>query len=294
MEHVFVGGATGYLGRFIVQALLERGLRVTALARSEAAAGELRAWGAEVCIAQATEAGSLAGSMGGVDTVISALGITRQRDGLTYDDVDFGANRNLLAEAEAAGVSRFAYVSVLGGPELLGVEMVRAKERFVELLQGRADEGAIAALIVRPSGFFSDMRDILAMAGGGRVWLFGDGGQRLNPIHGADLAAGILDALDAGEASVELGGPEVLTVRQIGELAFAALGTRPRFSSLPMWTVGAAEWVLPRFTPRHVYGPAQLFLAASRMPMVGACVGVHHLADFFAEEVQRAPELRAL
>ncbi|WP_239520708.1 hypothetical protein [Pseudooceanicola aestuarii] len=44
--------------------------------------------------------------MDGVNLVVSALGITRQKDGLGYREVDFGADMNLLREAETAGVGR--------------------------------------------------------------------------------------------------------------------------------------------------------------------------------------------
>ena len=51
----------------------------------------------------------------------------------------------------------------------------------------------MAYQIIRPNGFFSDMKDFLEMANGGRVYLFGNGQYKLNPIHGSDLAEAILD-----------------------------------------------------------------------------------------------------
>ena len=49
----------------------------------------------------------LKGCRSGIDTVISTLGITRQKDGLTYLDVDYQANLNLLNEACESGSSTF-------------------------------------------------------------------------------------------------------------------------------------------------------------------------------------------
>jgi nucleoside-diphosphate-sugar epimerase len=54
----------------------------------------------------------------GIDIVISSVGITKQTDGLSYIDVDYQANLNLLNEAQKSGVSKFVYVSVLNGEKL--------------------------------------------------------------------------------------------------------------------------------------------------------------------------------
>lgn len=50
--------------------------------------------------------------------------------------------------------------------------------------------------IVRPTGFFSDMKDFLDMAKDGRVYLFGNGQLKMNPIHGEDLATEIVKRIN--------------------------------------------------------------------------------------------------
>ena len=95
-KKVLVVGATGYLGTELVHAAKRAGHEVRALARDPS---RLAADVNEVVVAEATNPDSLAGICDGVDVVISALGITRQRDGLTYEDVDYAANRNVLNEA---------------------------------------------------------------------------------------------------------------------------------------------------------------------------------------------------
>ena len=51
---------------------------------------------------------------------------------------------------------------------------------------------------MRPNGFFSDMKDFLEMAKKGRVYLFGDGQFKLNPIDGKDLAVVCVDKMIDG------------------------------------------------------------------------------------------------
>lgn len=169
-ETVLLAGATGYLGRHLARELVARGYRTRALVRDRTAAATDLA-GADLVQARVTRAEELRGVMSGVDAVISTVGITRQRDGFTHDEVDFGANRNLLNEALRASVPSLQYIGVVNGPELRHTAMVAAKERFVELLQ----RSSILHTVVRPTGFFSDLDAMVALARRGHVWLLGDG-----------------------------------------------------------------------------------------------------------------------
>ena len=283
MTHVFVAGATGYLGRYLCAEYTRRGCQVTALVRDADRARDLSA--DRLVQAQATQPDTLNGIMTGVDCVVSALGITRQADGHGYRDVDYGANLNLLRAAERAGVGRFAYVHVLNASAMRHVPLVAAKADFVEVLRA----SPIAETIIAPSGYFSDMAEFLDLARSGRVWLFGDGSHRINPIHGADLAVAIADATEAGLGWLDIGGPDVLSHRQIAQAAFAALGRRPRITQLPDALRRAALACLPRLTPQRVHGPAQFFLTALGLDMVGARHGQHHLHDHFARLAARTP-----
>ncbi|MFT7650250.1 MAG: hypothetical protein ACI8Y4_005019, partial [Candidatus Poriferisodalaceae bacterium] len=265
-----------------------RGYRVDALSRSQAGAERLRELGANPVVAQATDPSSLAEHFENADIVVSALGITRQRDGLTYEDVDYRANMNLLRAAEQAGVRQFVYVSAFEGEALAHTALLSAKEKFVRELKDSPIEG----LVVRPTGFFSDMEQFTMMARRGRVWVFGQGDQLLNPISGEDLAEAIADAIDdprhgnaegIREDELPIGGPEVFTMRQIANLAFEAVDGTPRITSIPMWVVGLAERVLPRVTPLSFYGPIQMFLAASHLSMVAPIYGSRRLADHYGQ-----------
>ena len=288
MNTVFVAGASGYLGRYMCAEYQRRGWYVTALVRD---AGRARTLAADQVIeAEATRPDTLAGVMTGADLVISCLGLTRQADGLDYRDVDYRANVNLLREAERAGVKRFAYIHVIRAGELGHVPMVAAKSAFVADLQA----SPLASTVIAPTGYFSDMDDFLDMARAGRVWLFGDGQKRINPIHGQDLASATADAVEAGLPWCDVGGPDIFTHLGLAELAFDALGKPRRIVHLPDALRRLALWVLPRFAPRRIHGPACFFLSAIAHDMVGQPTGTHHLADHFKASrtpVQPAPAL---
>ena len=101
-RRIFVAGATGYLGRFVVREALARGHAVRALTRDGARlppelAEIPRAEGAafEVEEGEATRPETLRGLTRDCDVLFSSIGITRQRDkGVKYADVDYGANRD--------------------------------------------------------------------------------------------------------------------------------------------------------------------------------------------------------
>ena len=96
-----------------------------------------------------------------------------------------------------------------------------AKERFVEQLQASGTEYCI----IRPNGFFSDMTEFYTMAKKGRVYLFGNGELKTNPIHGEDLAAVCVEAIDKSDQEIKVGGPETLTHNEIATLAFETVRT---------------------------------------------------------------------
>jgi uncharacterized protein YbjT (DUF2867 family) len=275
MKTVFIAGATGYLGRFLCAEYSRRGWYVVALVRNPQSAAVLAA--DSIVTAQATDASSLKGMMDGADLVVSALGITRQVDGLSYQDVDYQANINLLREAERAGVDRFAYVHVLHADAMLHIPLAAAKAEFVEALQA----STLNSTVIAPSGYFSDMGEVFAMAQAGRIWLFGSGTTRINPIHGADLASVVANATDAETAWVDAGGPDAFTQTELVDLAFKAIGRTPHITRLPDILRKITLSILPRITPQRVHGPAQFFLTACAIEMVGTAFGTLRLEDHF-------------
>lgn len=278
MQHVLVAGATGYLGSRITASICDRPYHCRALVRNPAKLEKLGITPDEVCVAGVTDRSSLRGCCDGIDTVISTVGITRQKDGLSYLDVDYQANMNLLEEARGSGVRKFIYVSVLNGEKLRHLKICDAKEKFVEQLKN----SGIEFCVIRPNGFFSDMSDYLQMATAGRVYLFGSGGQRINPIDGADLATFCVDAISSPEKELNVGGPETLTHRDIAIAAFEVLGKEPKLSRIPDWMRRFALLAIRTFTSSRVYGPLEFFMTVTSMDMIAPEFGSRTLREHFA------------
>ena len=127
MKKVLIAGATGYLGRYLIKEAKKQGYWVRALARKANKLDDLKDSIDEICEAEITKPNTLNGICDDIDDVISSIGITRQKDGLTYMDVDYQANMNLLQDARTSGVKKFIYVSVLNGDKSQIFEDLRCK-----------------------------------------------------------------------------------------------------------------------------------------------------------------------
>lgn len=274
MKNVIVAGATGYLGRHLVAELASRGVEVTAIVRpGKSVAGAHRTVEAEV-----TDRASLEGICDGADAVFSALGITRQTDAVTYEDIEYRANMNVLAEAQRAGVGRFGVISVVHPEYFEGLAIMASRARFVAHLEA----SDMPSTVVRATGFFSDLQEVFEMAAGGRVYLVGNGEALVNPVHGADLAAACADALAAGDREVNVGGPDVLSWQAIADLAFAALGRPAKITRVPTWL---PRLLLPLVRPfsRRAYDVAGFIVRGSGHDLVAPVGGRHTLKAFYEE-----------
>ena len=127
------------------------------------------------------------------------------------------------------------------------------------------------------------MAEFFSMAQRGRVYLFGDGQFRCNPIHGADLATVCVDAIDLSDKEVEVGGPETLTHEKIAHIAFKSLEMAPRITYIPDWLRKLFLRSLQSFTKRSFHGPIEFFLTVMAMDMIAPEYGRRTLREFYSE-----------
>jgi uncharacterized protein YbjT (DUF2867 family) len=239
LKGVLIAGATGYLGKFAVKAFKAQGYYVRVLTRNEGRLHETGPFTApalkksdydDVFVGEITKPETLAGIMDGIDLVFSSVGISRQRDGLTFEQVDYQCNKNLIDLADAAEVKRFTYVSMQGAENIMDLAITQAHEKVVDALKS----SRLEYRIVRPCGYFSDMGVLYDMAKRGRVYLVGDGSNKMSPIHGRDLARVCVETSEGDELQVEAGGPDILTQREAAELAFEVAGNPPKITVISM------------------------------------------------------------
>jgi uncharacterized protein YbjT (DUF2867 family) len=276
MKRVLVAGATGYLGGFVCQELKARGHFVRALARSPEKLDRLRDSLDEIVKAEVTRPETLSHVGDGIDVVFSSIGITKQKDKLTLRDVDYQGNKNLLEVAQRARVEKFIYVSVFNGPNLPHLDIVKAHEDFVDVLKA----SGINYAVLRPTGYFSDMGQFLEMAKKGRVYLIGSGKNRVNPIHGADLAVRCVDAIDSASSEIDVGGPETMTWGEVATLAFAVLGRPAKVTCIPEWLMWSVVRLMRIFN-RHQSELLAFFATMATTDVVAPSTGTRTLEAHF-------------
>jgi NADH dehydrogenase len=254
---VTVFGASGFVGRNVVRALLKRGWRVRAAVRRPNLAGHLQPLGM-VGWVQPIQANlryrwSVDRAVTDADVVVNLVAILNESGRQRFDAVhDFGA-RAVAEAARAARVGRLVHVSAIGAdadsPSAYARSKAAGEAAVLETLPG--------SVIVRPSimfgpedGFFN------RFAGLARVLpalpLFGGGETRFQPVFVGDVAHAIADAVE-GKApagrTYELGGPEIKTFRQCMELILATIERRRLLVPVP-WGVANALANVTQLLPK--------------------------------------------
>jgi uncharacterized protein YbjT (DUF2867 family) len=282
---ILLAGGTGYLGNHILKQLSEQQVDTSAIIRKGKISTFKKLPSIHLIEAEVTEPKTLQGIFKGIDVVISTIGITRQKDGLTYWDVDYQANRNLLDQAISEGVKKFVYIASLNGEKMRHLKICAAKEQFVDELK----QSGIDYCIVRPNGFFSDLGEFLVMANKGRVYLFGKGKYSLNPIDGEDLASEIVKILKTNQTELTIGGPKIYSHNDLVDLASKILEKKVRITYLPKWIKNAVLFFVRSFTSSKTYGPVEFFLTTLSMDMIAPKYGTKELARFFKNYRQEKP-----
>jgi len=287
-ETMVIAGATGNCGKEVVRAAHARGLRVRALVRDPARLAAVRDCVDEVRTVEVTRRDDLRGTLDGAAYLVTALGKTRQTDRVDRRAVDVDANLHLFDEAAAAGVGRVGLVSVFGADPASRVALLRMK--------GEAEEALRAAgldhVIVRPTGYFSDMWTMFEMARDGTLWMVGSGETRLNPISLPDLGRFIVDrVVEGADQPLACGGPDLLTWNGIGEICGRVLGRPVKTRHVPMWMARAGVAMMRPFS-RNRWEIAQFILgqvalmdgiAEDQLP---PAVGTEHLEDWLRQRHQ--------
>jgi len=231
---VTVFGGSGFLGRYVVRALAKRGWRVRAAVRRPDLAGQLIPYGAVGQI-QPVQANlrpdyrwSVERALANADAAVNLVGILSQWGKQTFASVQAEGAAAVAECAKAAGVASLVHVSALGAD---------ANSRSVYATSKAAGEAAVLAavpeaVIMRPSvlfgqddAFFNKFASLATLSP--FLPLVGGGHTRFQPVYVVDVAEAIADAVEGkakAGATYELGGPEVMTFKQILELVLRETG----------------------------------------------------------------------
>ncbi|KAH7573625.1 hypothetical protein JRO89_XS03G0182000 [Xanthoceras sorbifolium] len=288
--NILVVGSTGYIGKFVVKELVDRGFNVIAVARErsgirgrndkEETLNQLR--GANVCFSDVTNLETLEKSVENlgfsIDVVVSCLA---SRSGGVKDSwkIDYEATKNSLVAGKNHGASHFVLLSAICVQKPL-LEFQRAKLKFEAELMKEAEEedGGFTYSIVRPTAFFKSLGGQVELVKDGKPYvMFGDG--RLcacKPISEQDLASFMADCVlseDKINQILPIGGPgKALTPLEQGEMLFRLVGKEPKFFKVPIgimdFAIGVLDFlvkVFPSLEDAAEFGKIGRYYAAESM-----------------------------
>ncbi len=242
MPTVLVTGATGFIGRRLVPALVEDGHDVRAMTRRpESYDGPGEAVGADVM-----DPASLTAALEGVDV---AIYLVHSLDDPDFERKDAEAARNFSRAASDAGLQQIVYMGGLGDDSEELSAHLRSRREVEGLLGGDGVPVTVlrAAIVVGHGGISWELTRQLVKNLPAMVvpkWV----GTRTQPIAIDDVVrylAGVVGQQEAHGRVFEIGGPETLTYREMLQgVALAMNGRKLPIVVLPLLTPGlSSRWL---------------------------------------------------
>jgi NAD(P)H dehydrogenase (quinone) len=223
---IAVTGATGHLGRLVIENLLERGVaagEIVALARSPEKARDLAARGVQVRVADYTQPDTLAVALRGVEKLLlvsgSELGQRAEQ------------HRNVVDAAREAGVGLLAYTSILNA-DTSGMQLAAEHKASEEIIRA----SGIPFVLLRNGWYLENYTGNLAPAleHGALVGSAEEG--RVSAATRADFAAAaaaVLTGTGHENRVYELGGDESFTLAELAGMIAEASGRPVEYRDLP-------------------------------------------------------------
>lgn len=249
---VTVFGGSGFVGRHVVRALVKRGYRVRVAVRRPDLAGFLQPLGmvGQIHAVQANlrYPASVAAAVRGADAVINLVGIMNERGRQSFAAVQANGARTVAQACAAAGIARLVQMSALGADSGSRSLYARSKGEGEAVVRQLVP----SAIVLRPSVMFGPDDDFFnRFASMARMMpvlpLVGSGETRFQPVFVGDVAEAVALAVDGkveAGSTYELGGPEVLSLRQIVENICKVTGRKRLFAPLPLAVAGILARVL--------------------------------------------------
>lgn len=237
---VTIFGGSGFLGRNVVRELCKRDYRIRVAVRRPELVGHLQPAGkvGQVHAVQANvrHPASVEAAMRGSHIVVNLVGILAEGGAQTFDAVQAKGAETIAKAASGIG-ARMVHVSAIGADEHSPSAYSRAKAAGEKAVLAAAP----SATILRPSLMFGPEDQFTnRFASLARISpflpLIGGGETRMQPAYVGDVATAVADAVDGKTkpgGTYELGGPEVLTMREIMEIILAITERKRMLVSLP-------------------------------------------------------------
>lgn len=236
---VTIFGGSGFVGRYIARRLAQEGWRVRVAVRRPNEAGFVRPYGVvgqvEPVFCNIRDDASVRAVLGGADAVVNCVGVLNEVGKNTFAALQAEGAGRIARLAAEAGIDVMVHISAIGAEPDSPSAYARAKA---------AGESAVLehqpnAVILRPSIVFGPEDQFFNRFAGmtrlGPVLPVVGAETRFQPVYVDDVAAaatlGVLGK--AAPGIYELGGPEVMTFRELMQLMLQVIRRRRLVMNMP-------------------------------------------------------------
>lgn len=283
-HRVAVLGGSGFIGRYVVKRLAERGDVVTVGGRHAAAAKYLRLKGevgqvglVNLAIDDETV---MPAFVAGNDTVVNLVGILHEGRGQRFEIAHHIGPARLARLAREAGVERFIQISAIGANSRSSSLYSRTKAAGEEAVR----DAFPTATILRPSvvvgpedQFFNRLAQVAMMSP--VMPLIGGGDTRLQPVYVGDVADAVVRCIDNSATAgriYELGGPRIYSLRALIELLLDEVHRKRFLIDLP-FGLAALQARLMALLPNPPLTPDQVEMLKSDNVVSSGALGFEAL-----------------
>jgi uncharacterized protein YbjT (DUF2867 family) len=257
-QKVLLTGATGFIGRRLLYALVDRGIETRCVVRpGESLETEFPPdKRPEVIYADLLEPNTLEKALEGMDTayyLVHSMGGRRIKDRVTFADRDRRAAENFIKAAEKAGLKRIIYLGGLGETGDKLSEHLSSRLEVAEILRsGNAKTTALrAAIIIGGGGASFEMLRYLVERLPVMMcprWIE----TKCQPIsvqNAIDYLVGCLLERSTAGLTLDIGGPDILTYRELMLLYARVRGIRRIMFTVPVLTPQLSSYWVGLVTP---------------------------------------------
>ena len=259
---IAITGANGFVGRGLVQALVQRGHRVKRLLRRPRADADPVE--GESVIGSLNDDHALEELCSGVDAVCHLVAVIRERGPSNFHNVNVAGTQRVLAAAKTAGVDRFIHLSALGADPDSPFAYLRSKGLGEEAVKASGLNFTIlrASVIYGPEDEFVNLLAavILALP---VVPIIGTGANLFQPISLRNVCEVVCQSLEHEEhhgRRYELGGPDRLRYDDIVRAIAVEMGLRRLYLRVPIGIMAPAAHLMSRLLPHPPVTTGQLDL----------------------------------
>ena len=256
---ILVTGASGFVGRHLIPALVEAGWPVRALVPPRR---RRMSWpdGVEVTVGRVSDPAALHQAMQRVHTVFhlaSAQWWGGRRD---LERVDVEGTRNVIAAARAARIGRLFLLSHLGAEPSSAYPLLRVKGQ----VEAQVRHSGLPYTIMRCGVFFGQedrfVNNIAMLLRTNPLFFFqpGQGESLLHPLYIGDLVQALVNSLERialVDATIEIGGAEYLTFNEMVRTVMRVSHAKRVIVSVPPYALRGFTRAMTRVVRRWPMSP---------------------------------------